>query len=277
MKGAVNQVKRMRPMLGTFVEIGAQSAHAMPESAMDVAVTAAFAAVEQVQALLSFHDAKSDLSRLNHAGGKVVTLHPLSLRVLRLARNMTSASGGLFNCTVGGDLVRLGVLPDHGCGAPLACGTADDIELHGATARLRRPVLVTLDGIAKGYAVDCAIRALKRRGAAAGWINAGGDLRAFGDIVLPIQRREIDGSHAALGGLREAAIATSSVKRSFDATFPGWIVGASHTPTVGVWSVLARTAWRADALTKVASLADEEIRAGLIRKLGGRLVEGAAA
>lgn len=273
MRGAVNKLKRMRPMLGTFVEIGAQSAHAVPESAVD----AAFAAAEQVQALLSFHDAKSDLSRLNQAGGKAVTLHPLSLRVLRLAQNMNRVSGGLFNCTVGGDLVRLGVLPDHGCGASLVCGTADDIELHGTTARLRHTVLVTLDGIAKGYAVDCAIRALKRRGVAAGWVNAGGDLRVFGDIVLPIHRREIDGSHTALGGLREAAIATSCVRESHDATFPGWIVGVSGAPATGVWSVLARTAWRADALTKVASLADEGRRASLIRKLGGRLVEGGAA
>ncbi|HZX27302.1 MAG TPA: FAD:protein FMN transferase [Telluria sp.] len=265
----MNKAKRMRPLLGTFVEIGAQSAHAMPESA----IAAAFAAVERVQALLSFHDAGSELSRLNLADGKAIALHPLSLRVLRLAQGMTRASGGLFNCTVGGELVRLGVLPDHGCGAQLGCGVAEDIELHGATARLRRPVLVTLDGIAKGYAVDCAIRALQRRGITAGWVNAGGDLRAFGDLVLPVARREADGSMVPLGGLREAAIATSGIRASHDATFPGWVVGASRTP--GVWSVLAPTAWRADALTKVAGLAEESRRARLVRQLGGRLVERA--
>ncbi|RDV24218.1 hypothetical protein DXV75_15440 [Alteromonas aestuariivivens] len=37
---------------------------------------------------------------------------------------------------------------------------------------LRRPVLITLDGIAKGYAVDLGVRALKLAGIKAGWINA---------------------------------------------------------------------------------------------------------
>jgi FAD:protein FMN transferase len=269
----MNKVKRMRPLLGTFVEVGAQSAHTIPESA----VNAAFAAVERVQVLLSFQDAESDLSRLNRAGGEAVALHPLSLRVLRLAQNMTCASNGLFNCTVGGALVRKGMLPDHGTGAWMDSGEAGDIELRGDKARLQRPVLVTLDGIAKGYAVDYAMRAMQRHGVEAGWVNAGGDLRVFGDLVLPVHRREMDGSHARLGGLRQAAIATSCVREAPDAAFPAWIVADAHPPAPGVWSVLARTAWRADALTKVASIAQRGERAGLIRKLGGRLVDGVAA
>lgn len=258
----------MRPLLGTYVEIGVESSVSAPEPA----IAAAFDAVAEVQLRLSFHDARSDLTRLNQSNGSEVLMHPLSIRVLRLARAMTCASGGLFNCTVGGALVGLGVLPDHGGDGRLDCGSADDIQLQWNKARLRRPVLVTLDGIAKGYAVDCAIKSMQRHGVTAGWVNAGGDLRVFGDMVLPVRRREIDGGYTALGGLRQAAIATSCVRPARNASFPAWIVGGKQMPTTGVWSVLARTAWRADALTKVASLAPHSERSALIERLGGRLV-----
>lgn len=266
----MTSMKRMRPLLGTFVEIGVQSG-AGAERALD----AAFDAVAEVQGLMSFHDPHSDLSRLNQAGGGEVALHPQIVRVLRLARAMTQASAGLFNCTVGGALVRRGVLPDHGGRAPLDCGKAGDIEIRGTQVRLRRPVRVTLDGIAKGYAVDCAIRAMQRHGAGAGWVNAGGDLRAFGDLALPVHRREMDGSLRPMGAIMDAAIATSCVRVVHDQTYPAWIVGESRAPQVGVWSVLAHTAWRADALTKVAGLADDGERAGLIERLGGRWVSHA--
>ena len=259
----------MRPLLGTFVEVGA---HSMTNVAP--ALNAAFQAIEKIQALLSFHDPRSDLSKLNAAQGGEVTLHPLSARVLRLAWAMMRASGGRFNCTVGGTLVRKQLLPDHGFKEYLDLGEADDLFVHGCTARLRRPVLITLDGLAKGYAVDCAIRALRHKGASAGWVNAGGDLRVFGDLVLPVQRREEGGGMKLLGGLRNAALASSGVRSKPSADFPGWIVGHAGAPTPGAWSVMARTAWRADALTKVACVAAHEEREDVVRRLGGRLVEG---
>lgn len=258
--------KHMRPLLGTFVEVGVQTGE-MPEHA----INAAFNVMETVQSLMSFHDAGSDLSRLNRACGEEVTLHQHTSRVLRLARAMTCASGELFNCTVGGALVRLGILPDHGTDISLDSGHAADIELYGRQARLRRPVHITLDGIAKGYAVDCAVQAMKANGVKAGWVNAGGDLRAFGDYVLPVQRREIDGSYRSLGGLYEAAIASTSVRAVHDKTFPAWVFSDMYTPEAGTWSVLARKAWRADALTKVASLVNPAERIALIERLGGRL------
>lgn len=260
-------IKRMRPLLGTFVEIGVSVGEA-PE----LAINAAFDAIAKVQSLMSFHDQNSDLSKLNLSGCNEVTLHPDSIRVLRLARAMTLSSDGLFNCTVGGALVNLGVLPGHGTGTWLSSGVAEDIELSGRQARLRRKVQVTLDGIAKGYAVDRAVSTMKRNGVTAGWVNAGGDLRAFGEIVLPVQRREIDGSYSTLGGLQNAAIATTCVRAAHDKSFPAWIVSDVLIPATGTWSVIARHAWRADALTKVASLAHPFDRTALIERLGGKLI-----
>lgn len=264
--------RRMRPLLGTYVEIGI----AFPSKHItENAVTAAFAAIETVQRLLSFHDPDSDLSRLNRSSGEPVDLHPLSLRVLRLARHMSRASDGLFNCTVGGALVNRGVLPDHGGPVVQDHGDANDIEIcaRRCKAKLRRPLRITLDGIAKGYAVDYAVQALKTRGIGAGWINAGGDLRVFGDMALPVRRAINNNGCTMLDHMRESAIATSVVRGIPDSRYPGCIVtGGAGIPAEGVWSVTAAMAWRADALTKVAALAEDAAREPLVRRLGGRLV-----
>jgi len=261
--------RRMRPLMGTFVEVGCTPGPSERQAMHD-----AFGAIEQVERDLSFHNPDSELSRLNRCEGKFLSLSPLTLRMLRLARAMTVASEGMFNCTVGGLLVRRGVLPDHGGGEPLDSGTAADIEMKGSRARLVRPVRVTLDGIAKGYAVDLAVRALRRADVPAGWVNAGGDLRVFGPLTLPVHRREADGTVKLLGGLRDAAIASSRVHDGSDDRFPGVIVNPrGDQPATGVSSVLARQAWRADALTKVAAVASHRSRHMLLNRLGGRLVE----
>jgi thiamine biosynthesis lipoprotein len=187
---------------------------------------------------------------------------------------MTLASDGMFNCTLGGLLVHRRILPDHGEGDPLDSGTAADIEIRGQAVRLIREVRVTLDGIAKGYAVDLAIRALRCGGVRLGWVNAGGDLRAFGALTLPVQRREADGSLRALGRLRDAAIATSVVRPRAGCRFPGRLLHVNgERPALGAFSVLARYAWRADALTKVAALAPVSSRRYLVTRLGGHLIE----
>jgi thiamine biosynthesis lipoprotein len=261
--------RRMRPLLGTFVEIGFG-----PAPGDELAVQEAFSTIDGLQRSLSFQNPDSELSRLNRSHGRFIALSPVAVVVLRLARAMMLASGGLFNCTLGGLLVRQGVLPDHGDREPLDVGTAADIEIANGGARLLRDIRVTLDGLAKGYAVDQAMRALKRGGLGDGWVNAGGDLRVFGQVTLPVHRREPDGTLRYLGGLREAAIATSLVQPGTEGRFPGRILRADGgRPAPGVCTVLARQAWRADALTKVATLAATSTREQLLARLGGRLVE----
>ena len=272
-------LRRLRPALGTYVGIGVSD-----DGVID-AVEAAFAAIAQIETLLSFHASGSDLTRLNQQPGKRVTLHATSLRVLRLARAVTRASGGAFNCTVGGTLVRNGALPDHGdvdSADMLDTGNHDDIELGSDWARLRRPVRITLDGIAKGYAVDTAVNALQRCGISAGWVNAGGDLRVFGDMTLPVHRRELDGQFTALGSLRQGALASSRGadapdERHASAMVSGMAGNPAHSPAPGIWSVLANTAWRADALTKVACFTAPGQRAAAVARLGGHLVTAGVA
>jgi thiamine biosynthesis lipoprotein len=262
------ELRRMRVLLGTYVEVVVRG----PAAAIEAAIDAAFTSIARSQALWSFHDPDSELSRLNGARGQALPVSPASVRLLSAARAMMRASGGAFDCTVGAMLVQRGALPDHGDGPWIARGSAGDIVIGAGWARLARPVRLTLDGVAKGFAVDLALRAMRRAGATAGWVNAGGDMAVFGDLLLPVQRREHDGSFTRLGNLRSGAMASSRSGPS-DPDFPSHIIAHGNgAPPVGVWTVVARSAWRADALTKVAAAG----RASLLPLLGGALVNPAA-
>ena len=260
----------MRPLLGTFVEVCARSVDA------HAAIDGAFASIERSQSLWSFQNSRSELSCLNGSPGRQVPLTSDTVRLLRLAKVLMQSSEATFDCTVGGMLVQQGKLPNHDAlGDLLPRGCVQDIELGTHWGRLQRPVRLTLDGLAKGYAVDLAIRALKSQGVVAGWVNAGGDLRVFGEMTLPVGRRELDGSFVSLGILRDAALASSQAKASCeaDADFPACIVARpGQRPNPGLWTVLARSAWRADALTKVAATAPSWQRDALVRRLGGQLI-----
>lgn len=262
--------RRMRPALGTFVEVAARGDSAL------LAIERAFDVIAQAQALWSFQNAASELSLLNSKPGQVVQVHHLSARLLRIARALMIKTQGVFDCTLGGELVALGVLPDHGGVPALARGNADDIVINGREVILRRPVRICLDGIAKGYAIDCAIHAMHCAGVRAGWINAGGDLRAFGDVAVPVQRRELDGRMTKLGYLRDAALASSRVAPvgvGLSPDFPAHII-APHDAKAqpGIWSVMAKSAWRADALTKVAAVVPSAQRQQVIASLGACLL-----
>jgi thiamine biosynthesis lipoprotein len=117
-----------------------------------------------------------------------------------------------------------------------------------------------------------AVETLTGLGVTSGWVNAGGDMRAFGGASPLIRRREADGTLTSLGRLGDGAIASSARRAMPNNRYPGWIVGRECPAEDSVWTVISNTAWRADALTKVAALAGPEERVSLISRLGGHLV-----
>jgi FAD:protein FMN transferase len=261
--------RRIRPILGTLVEIGVCG----NAEYRDTTITKAFDGLAHIHSLMSFHDPKSDLSRLNASLREEIDLQPHTAQVLQRALRLGRRSHGLFNCTVGGALVKRGILPDQGGVEPLDFGHCDDVKLDGRKAKLLKPLRITLDGIAKGYAVDYAISILRRSGVSAGWVNAGGDLRVFGNTRLQVHSRDHDGNLANIGELNNASLATSSAFAEPNPNFPACMVRAGGGAIdTGTWSVMAPTAWLADALTKVACLAKPVNRKAVVSALGGALV-----
>ncbi len=85
---------------------------------------------------------------------------------------------------------------------------------------LRKGVMVTFDGIAKGYIIDKAIEELKRFGISYGLINAGGDIRAIGSDrdkpwIIGIQNPENPDKIIQKIALVDLAIATSGNYENF--------------------------------------------------------------
>lgn len=269
---------RARPLLGTLVEIGARGA-SIP--ALDDAIERAFAAVQTIHALMSYHDPASDVSRLNRAGADCIAVHPHTWAVLALAREVAAASDGRFDVSIAPELVRHGYLPRHaGLAQPAPGANWQHIALlPGHRVQLARPLQLDLGGIAKGYAVDCAIHVLQQAGMNAGRVNAGGDLRRFGEAAETIHVRH---PHAAtcllpLCRLEDGAVATSatyySARPRDGHTVSPLIDAATRKPCTGgrSVSVLAARCAVADALTKVV-YANPEAALPALRHFGAHAV-----
>lgn len=264
----------MRPSLGTFVEIGVLCAH---EAHAQKAMSAAFSSIEQIHRRLSFQQSDSELTRLNTQPFQWVSVSKDAWRVLYLSKRLMQRSQHFFNCTLGGALIRRGVLPHHG-GDFIDAGDERDIQLACGKVKLLRPIRICVDGMAKGYAVDRAIGVLKRHGVKTAWVNAGGDLRVYGDVTLPVQRRALNDQLSRPMLLCNQAMASSEIRAHTSLTKPGFLMNAtgdSLPQKPELISVLAPWAWRADALTKVAACALPHQRCSIIRALGGECISTA--
>jgi thiamine biosynthesis lipoprotein len=255
----VGEIKRCRPLLGTFVEITARGGS--PEMLGD-AITAAFSSVEKVMTLMSYHDPFSELSRVNGKAARApVQVSEWTFRVFEQAQRLAAESGGAFDVTIAPRLASWGYLPRNPANSRAErLARWSDIELlPGRLVHFRRPLHMDLGGIAKGFAVDRAVDTLRAAGVREGLVNAGGDLRAFGDCEWPVQIRHprdpLTNGHAF--ALRDSAVATSAAyfsrKRWRKCRVCPLVDGRTRLPCDDTLSVTvhAPDALFADALTKV--------------------------
>lgn len=173
--------ERAQPWLGTFVAI--RVGGVAPDLAHR-AIAQAYARVAHIHRRMSFHDAASDVARVNcNAAYKPIPVDPDTFAVLQWALRIAAASEGCFDISVASHLVKWGLLPrPEGTLSVPSGGNWRDIELTaGGCVRFHRPLWIDLGGIAKGYAVDCAAEILRRSGVEHGVVNAGGDLRVLGN------------------------------------------------------------------------------------------------
>jgi thiamine biosynthesis lipoprotein len=254
------EIRRCRPLLGTFVEMTATHADA---AQAQTAINAAFAAVERVQQLMSFHDPQSEVSQLNRlAVSRPVCVSDWTYEVLGAARGFHDRTGGVFDIAVAPELMRWGLLPRHSFYRSRVNHdgrTSDLTLLPGRMVRFLRPMQIDLGGIAKGFAMDQAVNALRANGVATGLVNAGGDLRCFGEQEQRVWVRHPRAAEALLPlpTLKNTALATSanSYQRRCRSGRPicAQVHGRTRRPCLRSFSVSvsARTCLIADALTKV--------------------------
>jgi thiamine biosynthesis lipoprotein len=189
----------------------------------------------------------SDLARINSTIPQtLVSIADSTWRVLRLAQLVHALSDGTFDPCL-----------------PSYPGRLSDLILSAPTVASRSvvcrvPLAVDLGGIAKGYAIDRAIEALRAAGCRSGVVNAGGDLRVYGrseSVLL----RHVDGACLPVR-LHSAALAVSDLDldaRQRPAEHQGYYRRSGPAAPRGRYAaVVAARAAVADALTKCVLLAD---------------------
>ncbi|MBO9581858.1 MAG: FAD:protein FMN transferase [Sphingobium sp.] len=248
------------------------------------AVEEAFATVAHIHRRMSFHERTSDLARMREAvPGEPVEVDADTVIVLRKAIELCRVTDGLFDVAVGRALVRGGFLPRTDIERlDRYVGATDDIEIvDECHVRCRRPVLVDLGGIAKGYAVDRAVEVLLARDVSAALINAGGDLRAFGDCDWPVELRDANGQIRFMVPVRNCALASSANlgnRRRYRGRTVSPHIGREGVSVLAEHrvSVIASTCIVADALTKVV-MADRILAERVAGQFEARVLDMPAA
>lgn len=247
---------------------------------------AAFHETARLDSLFSDYRTDSEIAFLAARGGDGAAL-PVSKDlwcVLRTARRWSELTHGAFDVTVG-PLTRLwrwsarrGELPPSDRLRPaLSAVGFRDLFLDSArqTIRLERPgMALDLGGIAKGYAADVALGALRRRGLAMALVDAGGDV-VVGDappgeagwrIAIPGGQRLVL-SHAAVAtsGDRYRYVEINGVRYSHIVD-PRTGLGVPDAPTV---TVVAPDGTTADVLASALTVLDPAAGQALVRKVPG--------
>ena len=261
-------------------------------------IEAAFDEQHKVDRLMSDYKPDSELSNLNRqADRNPVKVSPETFEVLEEAQRISDLSSGAFDVTVG-PLVELW---RHAADINTPPSEAEITE---AKAKVGRQNLVLdpthqtvffkkagmkldLGGIAKGYAIDLSIAALKQNGALGGMVDIGGDIRCFGK---PPQRRKtwhiglqdpgkadrpnINQSRLELN-ITDQAVATSGNYRRFS-LIDGQKINHIIEPHQGYSSmalasvtIIADTAITADALATAVSVMGHDKGLALIETLPG--------
>ena len=268
--------------LGTTVRLRAGHDDEAP---LRAGLDAAVAAIRAVEASMSLYRPDSELSRLNR-DGRLDNPSAALRTVLAEALEVSARSGGRFDVTVqplwlAHDRAReQGRLPSPSELARARRLTGwRDVQVTTDAVTLRRPgMALTLNGIAQGYAADAARAALQAHGIAHALLDSG-EFQARGHNergapwTLAVQDPRHSDQWLATLPVTDRALATSADDRSaFTPDFRHHHILDPRTgdspPTLSTVTVLADSAMRADALTKVMFMAEPDHIPALARAWG---------
>jgi thiamine biosynthesis lipoprotein len=202
--------------------------YAPDEAQARTASDAAFARVEVLNSILSDYDPDSELSRISRTSGtgKAVPVSTDLWRVLELSQSVAVRSGGAFDITIG-PLVNLWRRARRKHELPASAQIAEmrarvgfhklRLDHERRTAELLAPEMrLDVGGIAKGVAVDEALKVLAAQGVERALVAASGDIGASGPPPgqpgwkIEVATLDTEGAPPAeLVWLRHSAVSTS--------------------------------------------------------------------
>lgn len=182
-------ITRSDQVMGTRITV---SLWTDDEAAAARGAAAVFEEFRRIDRLMTSWLEDSDVSRINAAAGvRAVKVDPEVIAVIRKAQEVARVTNGAFDITVGAfrglwkfDQDKDGTIPDPAAvraRLPLVGYRDLQVDAGRRTVKLRRKGMrITLGGVAKGYAVDRAVKLLQAQGFADFILQAGGDLYVSG-------------------------------------------------------------------------------------------------
>lgn len=255
--------------MGTLVGI---TLFARSASEAKEAFTRAYARIAALNQLLSDYLPDSELNRLStqpqHVSAELYT-------VLTFARQLSAATGGAFDVTIG-PLTRLWRKRQPLTEAARALVDWRELHLENGAVRLGKPGMrLDLGAIGKGYAADEMLKTLRQSGITRALVAASGDI-VTADAPPGHRGWAVQAAGRTLT-LRHAAVSTSGDTNQFfvqDGRRYSHILdprrGAALTGTLEV-SVVARNGITADALATTVRVLGVDASRELLRRYRAHL------
>jgi thiamine biosynthesis lipoprotein len=182
-------IERTEQMMGTYATITIIDGDT---TRANLAMDAAFDEIKRVEELMSRYNESSEVAFLNRAGTNWTALSHDTIYMLKKAEYYSEISNGSFDITCNPllDLWMVKVKEEGRMPTPEEIEEARElvgyehlvIDVEGNSARFdKEGMSITLGGIAKGYAIDCACEKLIEAEIKDALVNIGGDMRAVGD------------------------------------------------------------------------------------------------
>lgn len=265
--------------MGTFCEV---QIYDTDSARADKAITAALGEMERVDGFLSNYNAASELSAANREACKSpVRVSPELFLFFKLCRDFREQTMGVFDPTVGPLVRAWGFFSSHPAKPPdadIAAARAksgfDKVVLNERNGTVFYQVAgLEMDpgGIGKGYAVDRAVKVLKKLRVRSALVSAGGStLYAIGhppgrDSWRIAVKNPLNADHPyAIVRLKDASLSTSGVSEKSvqvgSHRYSHIFDPRTGEPVAGVCqaSVVAATATESDALTKAAFILPQD-------------------
>lgn len=184
-------------MMDTVVEIEAHSQRKDIDALIDSCL---YLGAEMEKELSYYNEGDGELARINNfPDNEAVRISDAMLSLLNVGKEFWQFSGGRYDLTIGRlselwDMEKQIVPDSSAILSALKATGMEKLTLTGSDLRKPAGIKLNLGSIAKGYIVDMMVDYLKGHGVHSGMINAGGDLRLWGEgeLLIGIQhpRRE---------------------------------------------------------------------------------------
>lgn len=201
-KNYLETFKHTKILMGTVVEIQVRDTD---EEKAKYAISKAFDEIKRIDDLFSSHNEGSDVWKINHSSHRTNVSEEL-FELLVFSDSIWRMSNGSFDISLG-NLIDLWNFKAEHPTLPTKEKLIKNISSSGwrnvqlknyNSIFLNNNVKLDFGAVAKGYAVDKAVDVLKQSGVFAALVNAGGEVKGFGEkwivgIQHPRNRHELLG------------------------------------------------------------------------------------